>query len=290
LGRVVVGEGGPSLDAAERRLSGVDALGPGDAWAVGSRGARQLYTHWNGTRWRVVDGPVDDHGVVSDVAAVAHDDAWAVGWQWPDVSTAVWHWDGSIWSRVDTPAIDGFLRGVDAVDDHVIVTGIEFGPPGDEASAILLKGPRSWRRVPIDGAAIPQGGLSDVNGRWAVGSHMEEGPSVPWAIHRSPDGWNSVPISGVDLTTTLHSVTEMPGDEAWAFGERDALEEPLPFVWEILHWDGVAWTRDPGPAGYEGVPDRIFGSAEVPGTGIVLAVGNMYPNGGITRGMILQRC
>jgi len=95
-------------------LSGSDAAGPDDVWAVGSVGQaftilRQIeIQHWDGTAWSFVPADqvsVDD--VLDGVAVVSSDDVWAVG------STAtiqsrrdhslIEHWDGTRWSAVPIP-------------------------------------------------------------------------------------------------------------------------------------------------------------------------------------------
>lgn len=72
-------------------LSGFGATAGDDAWAVGSyaRGgneaakfSRGLAAHWNGRSWRLTHVPIrqgDNNAVLTDVAAVGPDDAWALG-------------------------------------------------------------------------------------------------------------------------------------------------------------------------------------------------------------------
>ncbi len=43
------------------QLFDVEALGPGDAWSVGTRNIGTVIQHWNGERWRTVPSP--DPGV-----------------------------------------------------------------------------------------------------------------------------------------------------------------------------------------------------------------------------------
>src|SRR5439155_23809415 len=69
------------------QLSGVSALSPEDVWAVGrmispnGQKTRTLVEHWSGTAWSVVASPNPGTGLneLSDVAALAPDDIWAVG-------------------------------------------------------------------------------------------------------------------------------------------------------------------------------------------------------------------
>jgi hypothetical protein len=275
-------------------LFAVDALAADDVWAVGEQemrgrpGVLQLYEHWNGSRWRVVDPPPQEEGSVAGVAAVAHDDVWAVGDRRIDgrLMTRIWHWDGSAWSRVAAPTFEGFLTGVSASHGHVLVVGHEF----DTVSSILLKGPRVWRRVPIDGDAA-QGELTDVSGGWAIGN--KGGPPVAEAVHRTSDGWVSSPVDTPEEGSSIvaHSITPVAEDDVWGFGWRTDLDaEPYVDVFEIVHWDGVAWTRVAGPGGSLDDQDRIYGSTLVPGTETVLAVGNVSEGPSISRAAVLRHC
>jgi len=100
----------------ESTFSGVDARTPDDVWAVGAgvrfdalsteKGAT-IAEHWNGRRWRLVATPAFE-GALLDVAAVAADDAWAVGKRGD--SPLVEHWDGQRWRVVATPHVRGPSR------------------------------------------------------------------------------------------------------------------------------------------------------------------------------------
>jgi hypothetical protein len=86
-------------------LFAVAALTRDDVWAVGASGHAGVAIHWDGRRWKEVDAggfAVMLHGL----AAIARDDVWAVGDV--DVQVAgsvVEHWNGHVWSLVDTPRI-----------------------------------------------------------------------------------------------------------------------------------------------------------------------------------------
>src|SRR4051794_2773468 len=67
-------------------------------------------------RWRTsylsTDTGYDDF-VLDSVAAVAKNDAWAVGWRnGPGTSGAVLHWNGSKWNEVTIPGSTGSLQVV----------------------------------------------------------------------------------------------------------------------------------------------------------------------------------
>jgi Tol biopolymer transport system component len=89
-------------------LRAVSASGPNDIWAVGGVGStlQPLIEHWDGTSWSVVPNPqVGTQASLLGVAAIASDDAWAIG-RYSDGSashTVFEHWDGSSWSVVLGP-------------------------------------------------------------------------------------------------------------------------------------------------------------------------------------------
>ena len=92
----------------ESRLLTVDALSPGEVWAVGTTmysspadlvDRRGLALRWNGARWSEV--PVPYPGIYSDLHAVAiaaPRDIWAVG----GPGLGLLHWDGARWTGVPT--------------------------------------------------------------------------------------------------------------------------------------------------------------------------------------------
>lgn len=104
-------------------LSGVDAHGRGDAWAVGVQGdigvGTTLAERWDGSAWHVVPTPRKRGTWLHDVVMLASDDVWAVGGFVPPGSTGhghtlALHFDGASWSNVPTPPVDA-EHGLEAV-------------------------------------------------------------------------------------------------------------------------------------------------------------------------------
>jgi photosystem II stability/assembly factor-like uncharacterized protein len=83
-----------------------------DAWAVGTTittgGDTAVIEHFDGSDWRITASP-DVAGVhntgLRAVAAVAADNAWAVGSAGP--GSLIEHWDGTSWHKVASPADPG---------------------------------------------------------------------------------------------------------------------------------------------------------------------------------------
>lgn len=160
---------------------GIDLLSATDGWAVGVSGslvegepAQTLIAHWDGARWQQVASP--SPGTLSSrlnaVTAVAADDAWAVGEvrNTDDSKTArslLLHWDGSSWSRVDSPdpgAVTTTLLAVDAAGPGELwavgytLDTVTDDPDPDELShavALHLAGGR-WRVLRSSQATVTE--------------------------------------------------------------------------------------------------------------------------------------
>jgi hypothetical protein len=193
-------------------LSGSDAAGPDDVWAVGSVGQpftilRQIeIQHWDGTVWSFVPADqvsVDD--VLDGVAVVSSDDVWAVG------STAtiqsrrdhslIEHWDGTRWSAVPIPD----PPGVDFLHKIAVVSA---------------------------------------NDVWAIGTYAPNLQSLPLAMHWNGRRWSVVPVPAhPTLSTVLSDVVALASNDVWAVGQ--AFEPSVPSRSEVftVHWDGRAWQR-----------------------------------------------
>jgi hypothetical protein len=113
----------PSPGRVDAALRAADAATPDDVWAVGwTAGAggrlRTLALHSDGRRWtrvRTPDPGPGDH-LLSAVAAVSHDEAWAVGWSIGSDGRdrpLILRWNGGRWRPVPAPAFDGRAQLID---------------------------------------------------------------------------------------------------------------------------------------------------------------------------------
>jgi len=95
-------------------LGGVAIAAPNDVWAVGQNAVTgqqspgPLMLHWDGSSWAVVPGPYIPGGnsSLNAVTAISANNVWAAGWNNgsnPSSQTLIMHWDGSEWSRADSP-------------------------------------------------------------------------------------------------------------------------------------------------------------------------------------------
>jgi hypothetical protein len=101
-------------EAVQSALSGVVALSPTDAWAVGSYTgsdgkARPLILRWDGTAWQVVSGAAVQGGL-SGVAAAGVYDVRAVGTDGTTGQALIEQWDGAAWHVVASPTPSGATK------------------------------------------------------------------------------------------------------------------------------------------------------------------------------------
>jgi hypothetical protein len=110
---VVTGPVNPSVNNVT--IQSVAGTSSGDVWAVGhTRGfGRRAPTvpvleHWNGTAWSDVLTPTGASTELFTVAALAANDAWAVGYNFNSPAGPLFqHWNGARWEVVGVAAASG---------------------------------------------------------------------------------------------------------------------------------------------------------------------------------------
>ncbi|HZD80367.1 MAG TPA: hypothetical protein VE646_10055 [Actinomycetota bacterium] len=199
-------------------LSGVIALSPTDAWAVGHRGDptvgsdRALVLHWNGSNW--TEAQIEASGGRSSLVAVdgtAADDLWAVGYH--QKRSAIMHGDGKRWRWVDLKPRGRLLDVTVAAPDQVWAVG----------SSILRWNGSRWKPGGTIGSTAELNAVSEPStaGLWAVGDRVAGKKTR--AIVRRFDGtrWSSVEGSGVPGSESLGGVSALPDGVAWGVGYRE---------------------------------------------------------------------
>lgn len=187
-------------------LQGIEMLSPADGWAIGL----DTLMHWDGNTWTEDPGAT---GLYRGVAAVAVDDAWAVGGDHiygpPSV---IAHWVGGHWTYYPSP-VDRPLFSVSMVSSN---DGWAVG----EWGRLLHWNGSAWNQVASPTSANLYGvAMAAWNDGWAVGNqHILHYDGHAWT-----DFTSSPPLLGVALASS---------SEGWAVGSHD-----------FLHWDGQAWTR-----------------------------------------------
>ncbi len=169
-------------------LSGLAATSTNDVWAVGdyidSTGPIwSLVEHWDGVSWKVVPVPhFGDSERLYAVAAIAPDDAWAVGNYSTGNAIALLalHWDGVSWRKVD----------------------MAYPSPGDyfDLRALLALSPTNV---------------------WAAGYYAYHGvPDRTLIEHWDGTSWRVVPSPSDNYADSLFSLAAVSSSDVWAVGER----------------------------------------------------------------------
>jgi len=177
-------------------LVAVDAIATDDVWAVGKANAQTLTMHWDGSTWTRVPRPnvgQDPQGLV-DVSAVASDDVWAVGTieagePFPG-ETLVLHWDGSVWSVVDSPSPPSGdeVTGVAAFPDAKAWMVGTYFPDAQTNKALTVRfAGENVHRIGIPGTNTLEGvaGTRPDN-VWAVGTGIYRFRNHAWHLVVSP--------------------------------------------------------------------------------------------------------
>lgn len=194
----------------------VEAVGPHDAWAVGTQGhflvgywARPMMRHWHDGRWLPVklpgwmDGSAPG-GWVNQLQAVggsSPDDVWALGQVVGDVTSldrAV-HWNGKSWSRA----------GV-----------LPSGPSAPLITSVLSFGPGNV---------------------WAFGCYCFASQES-YIAHFSRGRWHDVTPKGLPFGGSWTGAATSPSN-IWA-----VLSESDTGSFAVLHWNGAKWQIVPVPA------------------------------------------
>ncbi|WP_445398100.1 hypothetical protein ACSMX9_27860 [Streptomyces sp. LE64] len=222
----------------------VDVRGAGDAWAAGwsavpdpeymVKAVGELQ-HWDGRRWTpaalpdVGEGPGGNWSL-SGVAALAHDDVWAVGEAFNDAWSrpVLLHYDGTGWRMAPAP---------DLGTERVRLNGVAAGPDGrvwavGRAKAagaparglvVELRGGK-WREVPLPQGVTPLRSVA-VSGGEPVVLAEGRGAVAPVVWQRTGASWTSLGLhvaggaefAAVDISArgrSLDVAGKLPGADA----------------------------------------------------------------------------
>lgn len=270
-----------------------------DGWSLSSlpsAATTPFAQRWHGGQWTSVPlAPSTDaarYNVrISDVAAIAPDDAWAVGSSyavdtllgtWP-VGAVVQHWDGDAWTIVPNPLADEEYAGLDALavvsPDDVWAVG-EAWSHDERALAPVVEhwDGKAWSTVsPPAGGPLVLARLDSVSatrgGVWASGvtqDHPGAQGGVPQPVVEHFDGtaWHvagGLPDLGGGRITAVYAAAD---DDVWATALNPRTNESA-----FLHWTGKAWTSTPVPGPKEYGLTYRYGALDGTGPGDVWAAG-----------------
>jgi hypothetical protein len=240
---------------SDASLNAVSAIGPKEAWAVGSssggRGLRTAAMHWNGSRWSLTPTPNPSRGsFFTGVVEVSSSDVWAVGSTGEQIGTRALaaHWDGKSWTGtvlVPPDSVRSQLLGVTAISSTDVwavgwyTTGSGSNPyhallyHWDGVSWTAFPGPNVNGNVQLH-SVFPVS-ATDV---WAVGSVGDKGLTERW----NGSAWTFV--ASPSLPTILKSVSGTGTDDVWAVG--NAGQSPVAEHWNGASWQSVSLPSIPG--------------------------------------------
>jgi hypothetical protein len=287
-------------------LAAVVALSADEAWAVGSVTdadglSRPLVERWDGSSWAIAPqlglGDGTDASL-SGVTATASNDVWAVGGVRSLVGprrTLVLHWDGSRWSVVPSPGLDGQPNALTAISatapDDAWAVGTAFTADGRSRSLLEHWNGIAWSVAPTSSPGSGAQALGDVAtwsnlaggaGAWAVGFAGASARTERW------DGtaWAAAPIRIQAGMADLRGASALGQDDVWVVGGR---LDPATHAMQALvgHWDGSTWSVAPS-VGSGDHSERLQDVAVLAGAG--WAVGHRASGDGQPQTLILRRC
>jgi hypothetical protein len=260
----------PSLaDAIYHSIQKVDGTSGQDVWVVGyaprtsTDHTHTFAMHWNGVQWELVDSPNPagaDVSTLYDVAAIAPDDVWAVGYSRtfidnrPVTTSLILHWNGTQWSIIASPNPSSTYTGLNSVvalsSDNIWVTGTYYEGSTNYLMFLHYDG-SSWSVYSSQpGQALVDMHSVSANDIWAVGGTT--------TAHWDGASWSIVPcpLPPEARSNNLHSVSGSGSNDVWAVGMTEPSYNQLRTL--IMHWDGTQWRVVPSP-NVDGVNNDLFG-------------------------------
>ena len=209
--------------------------------------------------WTTAAAPT--HGTrafLSDVVAVASDDAWAVGTGGSNSGEQplIEHWDGVAWSIVPAPspsgALHASLQGVSAVsEDELWAVGSAYHLESGRRPLIERWNGATgrWSIVAspdVEGVLFDVVALSETD-VWAVGRLDNPGPIVDDKTlieHWDGTQWKIVPSPSLGYLSELKGIAALAPSDVWAVGYSQQALPTGGIRTRTLaeHWDGTAWT------------------------------------------------
>jgi hypothetical protein len=206
-----------TADPCQHKVFAVDMLSADYGWATGGGVALQ----WDGSQWKPT--PTGVSAVITDVSAVAIDDAWAAARDIATSESFLLHWNGSGWNKVPL-AGDSVVEYLDMVasDDGWAVGSDIFRWDG-----------ASWSK--FDDRSATALDFINANDGWIAIST----PAGESLLH-----WNGSFLQEFDFPESsgyLSDIQMLASDDVWAVGDFS----------QAIHWDGSTWSKMPFPGSHE---------------------------------------
>ncbi|PZS04354.1 MAG: hypothetical protein DLM69_01945 [Candidatus Chloroheliales bacterium] len=213
--------------------------------------------HWDGSSWGVIPSPnaQDSENDLFAVAALSHDDAWAVG-QYTghtsepySINALIEHWDGRNWTVYNNPelgTLEGSLKSVNVISANDIWA---VGNANVKPLAMHWNGVK-WSVVPVPGAdeklelnAVAAASSKDV---WAVGESYASGSAI---VHWDGAAWRAMQSPVTQLDVAFEEIVALAHDNVWmirhTWHSSEDYNQPQR---QIMRWDGKQWSEITLPA------------------------------------------
>lgn len=280
-------------------FNGVAAITSNDVWAAGviympDGTSQALLEYWDGSRWNIVAHPEPQaqYAQFTGIHAISASNVWAVGSLVKRGSgsaiTLIEHWNGSQWSMVASPNLEGDGFVLDSITgfsaNDLWAVGL-YHMPGSQFYQPLVEhwNGSAWKVIPAPTEQswnVELAGVSGVTGNdvWAVGFAINETGSEFRTVVERWNGlrWSIVSSPNPGTANMLWGVVALSSHNVWAVGATSNSSGTKPQL--IEHWDGVQWrsVASPNP---QPLLNSLTAVINVPGTSEVWAVGNHFTNG-----------
>jgi len=244
----------------------------GKAWAVGyyingKFEQKPLIEHFDGAIWSVVPSPSPGQkkNILFGVTAISDDDVWAVGAR--QDSAGLWrtlaeHWDGSVWSVVDSVDVgvngNQFYAVAARASSDVFAVGQQAGAGFPSKALIEHWDGTAWSVVPSPAdpaaTALPLGVAATANSLTVVGQQETDTAPYTTYVAAGPASWLSAklsiqntPNSGAGENDLFSAATAADGS-TWAVGwdiinNKTGNHDPL-----VLSEKGGVWSLVSSPS------------------------------------------
>jgi hypothetical protein len=192
-------------------LTGVFAIAPNDAWAVGN-GSSGIVLHWNGATWAPQTGmPPTPYDAVWAASA---NDVWIGG------NGLVAHWDGSSWTSRPTPNPAGFVTGIWGSSATDVWVAAADGLGGD----VMHFDGTSWTSpAPLPGSFTP----AAVTGRGPKDVYVAATGMNPAILHWDGATWQVEQSPLVQSSSSnpvgLYGAWALPNADVWLAGDEGSV-------------------------------------------------------------------
>lgn len=271
---------GPDSEKDVIRFNGLATRNQDDAWAVGysfEDGQNEvLSAHWDGNEWALVaisglppnyinpiTGVPDQRTELSAVTTISENDVWAVGHYVQNrVSrTLTLHWDGTQWTIVPSPNIDGTDNYLYAVvspsPGDLWAFGFASGrEPWEEQPITLHWTGESWVKIenPMElTTGITAASATPSKEIWVISGVVGNNSLLESAV-RSSNGnqWTRTFLPKLEFPI-VSAISALSLNDVWVVGNKrsdyppDAGPNRSSTRSLVLHWNGTAWAEVPGP-------------------------------------------